>query len=111
MNALIVIANEAPVGTLTVEGGQWKFIYASDWTAYALSPRLPIAGWEFQDTANFRAVEWFFENLLPEGRLRDLIALRDSIHRPSAISCRRKPCPSSSSEKHSSPRRSSPGRR
>ena len=79
MSALFVSANGTPVGTLAVEDGLWKFAYASAWTAYALSPHLPIAAREFQDSANSRPVEWFFENLLPEGRLRDLIAFRERI--------------------------------
>ena len=79
MNALIVSANGIPLGTLEVEKGQWKFGYATEWKDYALSPTFPIATREFQDTADDKLVEWFFENLLPEGRLRDLIAYRDRI--------------------------------
>ena len=79
MNALIVSANGIPVGTLEIENGRWKFSYATEWKGYALSPRFPIATQKFEDTADARSVEWFFENLLPEGRLRDLIASRDRI--------------------------------
>ena len=79
MSALIVSANGVSVGTLEVEGGRWAFAYTADWQSYALSPNFPLTTRKFQDTANARPVEWFFENLLPEGRLRDLIALRDRI--------------------------------
>ncbi len=79
MSRLIVTANGAQVGTLEVEEGRWKFAYADEWGEYALSPRFPLATREFQDAPNTRPVEWFFENLLPEGRLRDLVALRDRI--------------------------------
>lgn len=79
MNALIVSANGIPVGTLEIENGRWTFSYATEWKGYALSPRFPIATQKFEDTADARPVEWFFENLLPEGRLRDLIAFRDRI--------------------------------
>lgn len=79
MNALIVSANGIPVGTLEIENGRWTFSYATEWKGYALSPRFPIATQKFEDTADARSVEWFFENLLPEGRLRDLIASRDRI--------------------------------
>ncbi|MBK7562764.1 MAG: HipA domain-containing protein [Propionivibrio sp.] len=79
MTALTVSANGIPVGTLEVEEGRWKFGYATEWNAFALSPNLPIATREFKDSANAKPVEWFFENLLPEGRLRDLIAVRDRI--------------------------------
>ncbi len=79
MSALIVSANGIPVGTLDVEKGQWRFAYATGWKDYALSPNFPIATQKYEDTANDKPVEWFFENLLPEGRLRDLIAMRDRI--------------------------------
>ncbi|MDP1593559.1 MAG: HipA domain-containing protein [Gallionella sp.] len=79
MSTLIVSANGMPVGTLEIKQGQWKFGYSTEWKDYALSPTFPIIPRAFEDTANARTVEWFFENLLPEGRLRDLIASRDRI--------------------------------
>lgn len=79
MSKLRVTANGAFVGTLEAIDGRWSFKYASDWNAYALSPSLPLATREYRDSGDFRCVEWFFENLLPEGRLRELIASRDRI--------------------------------
>ncbi len=79
MSKLRVTANGTLVGTLAVIGGRWSFNYAPDWSAYALSPSLPLATREYQDSGDVRLVEWFFENLLPEGRLRELIASRDRI--------------------------------
>ena len=79
MSGLIVSANGNPVGTLDVEKGQWGFTYSTGWSDYALSPNFPVATKKYEDTANDKPVEWFFENLLPEGRLRDLIATRDRI--------------------------------
>ncbi|MDO8291480.1 MAG: HipA domain-containing protein [Gallionella sp.] len=79
MSVLIVSANGVPVGTLEVKKGQWKFVYATEWKDYSLSPNFPIDTKKYEDTANDKPVEWFFENLLPEGRLRDLIATRDRI--------------------------------
>lgn len=79
MSAVTVLANEVRVGTVEVEGGLWKFSYAADWTAFALSPNFPVATRGFTDSTNARPVEWFFDNLLPEGRLRELIAFRDRI--------------------------------
>lgn len=79
MSGLVVLANGVTVGTLEVENGRWKFAYAPEWHGYALSPNFPIAARTFDDTANAKSVEWFFENLLPEGRLKDLIAARDRI--------------------------------
>ena len=79
MSRLLVSANGTPVGTLAIKDGRWTFSYAPDWQAYALSPNFPLTVRYFEDTSDKRSVEWFFENLLPEGRLRDLIALRDRI--------------------------------
>jgi serine/threonine-protein kinase HipA len=79
MNALIVSSNGVQVGTIEIDNGRWKFSYAADWKDYALSPNFPIATRKFEDTRDTKPVEWFFENLLPEGRLRELIAFRDRI--------------------------------
>ena len=73
MSKLLVTANGASVGMLEVTGGRWAFTYASDWNGYALSPCLPLETRSYQDSGDTRLVEWFFENLLPEGRLRELI--------------------------------------
>jgi hypothetical protein len=43
MSALLVSANGIPVGTIEIENGRWKFGYAAEWKAYALSPNFPIA--------------------------------------------------------------------
>src|SRR4030066_1607430 len=77
MSILTVSANGVPVGTLEVRKGRWKFVYAAGWEDYSLSPSFPLATKKYEDPSNAKPVEWFFENLLPEGRLRDLIAARD----------------------------------
>jgi len=79
MSSLRVLANGQWMGLLDVIEGRWTFNYAADWTAHALSPSFPLIIRHFQDTTDLRLVEWLFENLLPEGRLRDLIASRDRI--------------------------------
>lgn len=76
---LLVSSNGEPVGGLEVMEGRWFFRYAPSWNGFVLSPSFPLATREYLDSADRRLVEWFFENLLPEGRLRDLIALRDRI--------------------------------
>lgn len=80
MTAMTVLANGAKVGTVEVDSGFWKLRYHSDWSAFALSPSLPLTTRESKDSSAARCVEWFFENLLPEGRLRELIARRDRIN-------------------------------
>lgn len=79
MSSLRVLADGQWMGTLAVTAGRWSFDYAPEWTAYALSPNFPLASRQYRDTSDHRQVEWFFENLLPEGRLRELIASRDRI--------------------------------
>ncbi|GAB1395026.1 type II toxin-antitoxin system HipA family toxin [Rhodocyclaceae bacterium] len=79
MSRLRVLANGDLVGFLDVAEGRWSFDYDAGWNAYALSPSFPLATRTYRDAADIRHVEWFFENLLPEGRLRELIASRDRI--------------------------------
>lgn len=79
MSSLRVLANGDLVGFLGVAEGRWSFDYDAGWNACALSPSFPLATRTYRDTAGNRRVEWFFENLLPEGRLRELIASRDRI--------------------------------
>ena len=79
MSRLHVLANGDLVGFLDVAEGRWSFDYDAGWSAYALSPSFPLTTRTYRDLADIRHVEWFFENLLPEGRLRELIASRDRI--------------------------------
>lgn len=79
MSALRILANGDLVGFLGVVEGRWSFHYDAVWNTYALSPSFPLATREYHDSGDVRIVEWFFENLLPEGRLRELIASRDRI--------------------------------
>lgn len=69
----------AHVGTLTLnDDGRWQFTYDPAWTSFALSPHLPI-GATTNDLAHQRTVEWFFDNLLPEGALRETLAKRETL--------------------------------
>lgn len=79
MTRLQVYANGRVVGALATIGGAWRFDYADDWQAWPLAPGFPLATRFFQDDGAARPVEWFFDNLLPEGHLRDLIASRARI--------------------------------
>lgn len=79
MNRLHVLADGIPVGWLAVVDARWRFEYEPTWSAYALAPHLPMGAGVLADTDQNKPVEWFFENLLPEGRLRELIAVRDRL--------------------------------
>ena len=79
MSQLRVLSDGAWIGTLDVTEGRWSFAYAPEWTIHPLAPGFPLTVRDYQDAGEHRPVEWFFENLLPEGRLRELIAFRDRI--------------------------------
>jgi|GEM_PF-843322 len=79
MSQLRVLSDDAWIGTLDVTEGRWSFAYAPEWTIHPLAPGFPLTVRDYQDAGEHRPVEWFFENLLPEGRLRELIAFRDRI--------------------------------
>ncbi|MFQ5644275.1 MAG: HipA N-terminal domain-containing protein [Thiogranum sp.] len=53
-------------------------MYATEWLgwsdAFPLSPHFPFQKAAFVDSADDKRVEWFFENLLPEGGLREALA-------------------------------------
>ena len=79
MTRLLVMADDLCVGALGVDVGAWTFEYDASWHAYSLSPPLALTKRTFADQPAARTVEWFFENLLPEGRMRELTAARDRI--------------------------------
>ena len=75
LNALI---NGQLIGHLRDENDLWQFEYADAWrsspSAFDLSPVLPRATGLHADGATNRPVQWYFDNLLPEERLRSVIA-------------------------------------
>ena len=79
MSQLRVLSDGVCIGTLDVTEGRWSFSYVHEWTLHPIAPGFPLNVRDYQDSGEHRPVEWFFENLLPEGRLRELIALRDRI--------------------------------
>jgi len=66
------------LGLLAVQQGIWSLKYDRDWIEYdehfALSPHLPLAEKTIVDGHGGKPVQWFFENLLPEGNIRDWMA-------------------------------------
>lgn len=76
---LIAYANGSRVGVLRDENGIWSFEYDRRWAssgdAFSLSPALPVEATEpIVDGSSDRPVQWFFDNLLPEERMRDVLA-------------------------------------
>jgi len=79
MNAALVVWIEgATVGDLRTQRGGWWFKYRRAWLdsegKFALSPHLPLRPEPFVDDADDRRVLWFFDNLLPEGGVREALA-------------------------------------
>lgn len=68
------------LGELSQTQGNWCFNYHANWLqnqaarSFALSPHLPMQTEAFIDSADNKTVEWFFENLLPEGGMREALA-------------------------------------
>lgn len=78
VRTLQVLINGALVGTLRDADNIWAFQYASTWmesaSAYSLAPSIPLGSdWQV-DGASVRPVQWFFDNLLPEELMRQVLA-------------------------------------
>ena len=75
---LVVWSQGRRVGEIGLQQGRWQFAYDAEWIgwvdAFPLSPHFPFMEAPFVDSADDRRVEWFFENLLPEGGLRESLA-------------------------------------
>ena len=80
MSATLVIWCERDrLGELSTDCGIWQFRYDPSWLAherrYPLSPHFPLRAEPFVDTSSDeRPVQWFFDNLLPEGGVRQALA-------------------------------------
>lgn len=75
---LAVWVEGARVGELSAPRGAWRFQYAPGWLAHAeafpISPHLPLRPEPLDDSSEHRTVQWFFDNLLPEGGIREALA-------------------------------------
>ena len=73
-----VFINQDRVGTLHEDNDLWALTYDEQWVAressFDLSPALPRSQLLHRDGATHRPVQWYFDNLLPEEKLRELIA-------------------------------------
>ena len=76
--SLAVWCEAERVGTLATDQGVLELAYHPDWlaleTAFALSPHFPLQPESFTDSPDDRRVQWFFDNLLPEGGVRESLA-------------------------------------
>lgn len=75
---LHIFINQDRLGTLHEDNDLWTLVYEEDWAAkdgsFNLSPTLQRGQLLHRDGATTRPVQWYFDNLLPEEKLRELIA-------------------------------------
>ncbi|MES3000685.1 MAG: HipA domain-containing protein [Pseudomonadota bacterium] len=75
---LQVLVNDQSTGHLREENDLWQFEYEASWRespqAFDLSPALSRGQALHADGASHRPVQWYFDNLLPEESLREVIA-------------------------------------
>ncbi|PFG07988.1 HipA domain-containing protein [Marinobacter sp. LV10MA510-1] len=78
MRSLVVYHNGATVGLLSEQENIWEFSYADDWLSFVdgfdLSPALSRDEKTIKDGSSTRPVQWYFDNLLPEETLRQVVA-------------------------------------
>lgn len=77
MRTLDVFIDDRRVGVLREHETLWRWTYDPAWAAspdgYDLSPALRRTTQDHLDGATSRPVQWYFDNLLPEEQLRDVI--------------------------------------
>lgn len=78
VRTLQVLINGNLVGTLRDEDNIWSFQYAAAWLespgAFPVATALPLnSDWQV-DGSSSRPVQWFFDNLLPEELMRQVLA-------------------------------------
>ena len=77
--SLNIYINDDQIGTLIEDNDIWALAYDEKWAhregSFDLSPALPRSQLFHRDGATMRPVQWYFDNLLPEEKLREQIAL------------------------------------
>ncbi|MFT5715935.1 MAG: serine/threonine-protein kinase HipA [Oleiphilaceae bacterium] len=75
---LNVFIDKTLVGKLTDDNNIWSFEYASTWLtsakSFPISPSIPLNTGKQTDGSSSRPIQWFFDNLLPEEKARELLA-------------------------------------
>lgn len=78
MRTLHVYLNTARVGVLSEGSDLWSFAYDPAWAGAALgfdlAPGLPRGQLLHEDGGTNRPVQWYFDNLLPEEKLRETVS-------------------------------------
>lgn len=75
---LLASIDHQVIGTLHENQNIWAFEYHPDWLAnadkFALSPHLSLQQGKQVDGGTTRPCQWYFDNLLPEEKVRELLA-------------------------------------
>lgn len=83
MRSLKIFSNERLIGWLAEFNDIWQFEYAPAWVTWEhswdISPPIARAAGQIVDGSTMRPVQWFFDNLLPEDRIRTAIAAKAKI--------------------------------
>lgn len=83
---LDIFINQVQLGTLYEDNDLWALVYRPQWVdqpdSFDLSPALPRSQLLHRDGATLRPVQWYFDNLLPEEKLRELIAADALLRNP-----------------------------
>jgi serine/threonine-protein kinase HipA len=82
---LDIFINQVHLGSLHEANDLWTLVYLPQWTdrpdSFDLSPALPRSQPVHRDGSTLRTVQWYFDNLLPEENLRELIAADAQLRR------------------------------
>ena len=80
---LSVSTNGRAIGALVEQDGIWAFEYDAAWCqapdAFPLSPALPLSDALQRDGSTHRTVQWYFDNLLPEELMREVISKEQGV--------------------------------
>jgi serine/threonine-protein kinase HipA len=75
---LNVFIDKTLVGELSEDNNIWSFEYEPNWLAapesFPISPSIPLIEDKQTDGSSTRPIQWFFDNLLPEEKARELLA-------------------------------------
>jgi serine/threonine-protein kinase HipA len=83
MRSLEAYLNDRRIGTLSEGNDLWRFEYDAAWVeaadSFDLSPTLRRAQRVHSDGGSERPVQWYFDNLLPEENLREVVSKEANI--------------------------------
>ncbi len=81
--SLSVSTHGREIGSLLEQDGIWTWVYEDSWLqapdAFPLSPALPLSEQRMRDGSTQRTVQWYFDNLLPEEQLREVLSKEQQV--------------------------------